>query len=104
MNNEGGLNYLNTISSNGDYSLIDKLQLQNTQVTNVSQTTIGHNVTNNLMHVIYLVVFLSDITDHYPIAYCVTRGSNRTKLKIKQDNHYCYRDTAQPTSRAAVSI
>ena len=91
VNNEDGLNYLNTISSNEAYSLINKP----TRVTNVSQTTIDHIVTNDSTHVIYPVIFLSDLTDHYPIACCVTGDPNRTNLKIKQDNHYCYRDTGQ---------
>ena len=91
MNNEDGLNYVNTFSSNGAYSLINKP----TQVTNVLQTTIDHIVTNDSMHVIYPVIFLSDLTDHYPIACRVTRDPNRTNLKIKLDNHYCYRDTGQ---------
>ena len=91
MNNEDGLKYLNTIFSNGAYSLINKP----TRVINVSQTTIDHIVTNDSTHVIYPVIFLSDLTDHYPIACCVTREPNRTNLKIKPDNHYCYRDTGQ---------
>ena len=91
VNNEGGLNYLNTIFSNGAYLLINKP----TRVTNVSQTTIDNIVTNNSTHVIYPIIFLSDLTDHYPIACCVTGDSNRTNLKIKQDNHYCYKDTSQ---------
>ena len=66
-----------------------------TRVTNVSQTTIDHIVTNDSTHAIYPVIFLSDLTDHYPIACCVTGDPNRTNLKIKQDNHYCYRDTGQ---------
>ena len=90
VNNEGGLNYLNTIFSNGAYSLIDKL----TRVTNSLQTTIDHIVTNDSRHVMH-PIFLSDLTDHYPIAYRVTRGPNRTKLKTKQDNHYCFKDTGQ---------
>ena len=64
MNNEDSLNYLNTISSNGACSLINKP----TQVTNVSQTIIDHIVTNDSTHVIYPVIFLSDLTDHYRIA------------------------------------
>ena len=91
VNNEGGLNYLNTISSNGAYSLINKP----TRVTNVSQMTIDHIVTNDSTHVIYPIIFLSDLTEHYPIACCVTGDPNRTNLKIKQDNYYCYRDTSQ---------
>ena len=91
MNNEDGLNYLNTISSNGAYSLINK----RTRVTNVSQTTIDHIVTNDSTHVIYPVIFLSDLTDHCPNACCATGDLNRTSLKIKQDNHYCYRNTGQ---------
>ena len=59
------------------------------------QTTFDHIVTNDSTHVIYPVIFLSDLTDHYPIACCVTGDPNRTNLKIKQDNHYCYRDTGQ---------
>ena len=91
VNNEGGLNYLNTISSNGAYSLINK----STRVTNVSQTTTDHIVTNDSTHVIYPIIFLSDVTDPYPIACCVTGDSNRTNLKIRQDNHCCNRDTGQ---------
>ena len=91
VNNEGGLNYLNTISNNGAFSLINKP----TRVKSVSQTTIDHIITNDSTHVIYPIIFLSDLTDHYPIACCVTGDSNRTNLKIKQDNHYCYRDTDQ---------
>ena len=84
VNDEDGLNYLNTISSNGAYSLINKP----TRVTNVSQVTIHHIVTNDSMHVIHPITSLSDLMNHYPIACCVTRGPNRTKLKIKQDNYY----------------
>ena len=40
VNNEGGLNYLNTISSNGASSVTDKP----TCVTNASQTTFDHTV------------------------------------------------------------
>ena len=91
VNNEGGLKYLFTISSNGAYSHINKP----TRVTNVSQTTIDLIVTNDLTHVIYPIRFPSDLTDHYPIACCVTGDPNRTNLKIKQDNHSCYRDTGR---------
>ena len=72
VNNEDGLNYLNTISSNGAYSLINKP----TRVTNVSQTAIDHIVTNDSTHVIHSVIFLSDLTDHYPIACYVTGDPN----------------------------
>ena len=72
VNNEDGLNHLNTISSNGAYSLINKP----TRVTNVSQMAIDHVVTNDSTHVIYPVIFLSDLTDHYPTACCVTGESN----------------------------
>ena len=74
-NNEGGLNYLNTIFSNGAYCFIDK----STRVTNVSQTTLDHFVTNYLTHILYpFILFLSDLTDHYSNACRVTRGPNRT--------------------------
>ena len=38
VNNEGGLNYLYTVFSNGAYSLLGKP----TRVTKISQTTIDH--------------------------------------------------------------
>ena len=91
VNNEDDLNYLNTISSNGAYSFINKP----TRVTNVSQTTIDHIVISDSTRVVYPVIIQRDLTDHYPIACCVTGDPNITNLKIKQDNHYCYRDTDQ---------
>ena len=78
VNNEGGLNYVNMISSNGAYSLINKP----TQVTNVSQTTIDHIVTNDSMHVIHPIIFVSDLTDHYPTACCVTGDPNTVVLNL----------------------
>ena len=47
------------------------------------------------MHIIYPVILLSDITDHYPIDCFVTRDPNTTISKIKQDNYYRSRDTGQ---------
>ena len=47
VNNEGCLIYLNTISSKGAYCLIDKP----TRVTNVSQMTVDHIVTNDSTYV-----------------------------------------------------
>ena len=35
--------------------------------------TIDHIVTNDSTHVIYPIIFPSDLTDHYSIACCVTR-------------------------------
>ena len=84
MSNEGGLNYLNTISSNGAYSLIDKP----TRVTNVSQTTIDHIVTNDLMHVMHPIIFLSDIASHYPIAQGRTQRVLKGGLNFSKSNQY----------------
>ena len=53
------------------------------------------SLTTQPMYVIHPIILLSDLTDHYPIACCVTRGPNRTKLKITQDNHYYFRNTRQ---------
>ena len=82
VNNECGLNYLNTFSSNEAYSLIDTL----TRVTNVSQTTIDNIVTHDSTHVIHPIILLSDITDLYTIAcFATKKNPYRTNLKITLD-------------------
>ena len=54
--------YTQMVASNGAYSLIDK----STRITNTSQTVIDHIIINDKTSIINPIIFLSDITDHYP--------------------------------------
>ena len=63
------------VASNGAYSLIDKP----THITNTSQTVIDHIITNDTTSIIYPIIFLSDITDHHPVACVLTNGRHEQK-------------------------
>ena len=68
--------YLNMISSNGAFLPIDK----HTRVIGNSRSIIDHVITNDISNTIFSCVFLSDISDHFPIAIIVERKNK------KQDN------------------
>ena len=70
--------HLNMLSSNGAFLSIDK----HTRVIGKSRSTIDHVIINDIS-IIFPCVFLSDISDHFPIAIIV-----KCKNK-KQDNIRC---------------
>ena len=51
------------LNSNGVYSLIDKP----TRVTGSSVTIIDHILTNDTSNIIYPCMFLSEISDQFPV-------------------------------------
>ena len=71
--------HLNMISSNDAFLPIDKY----TRVIGNSRFIIDHVITNDISNTIFSCVFLSDISDYFPIAIIVER-----KIK-KQDNIRC---------------
>ena len=71
--------YLNMILSNGAFLPIDK----HTRVTGNSRSIINHVITNDISNTIFPCIFLSDISDHFPIAITVERKNK------KQDNIKC---------------
>ena len=60
--------YLNMLWSNSTFQLINKP----TRVTKQSTTIIDHILTNDTTNVIYPLILLSDITDHYPTACIIS--------------------------------
>ena len=60
--------YLNMISSNGAFLPIDK----HTRVIGNSSSIIDHAITNDISNTIFPYVFISDISDHFPIAFRVS--------------------------------
>ena len=85
-------NYLSMLSSNGAYMLIDIP----TCVSGESKTTIDHVITNDIHNVIYPCVFLSDISDHLPVA-CLVASAPKSSTGMPKNNNlkenYMYRDT-----------
>ena len=57
------------ISSNGAFLPIDK----HTRVIGNSRSIIDDVITNDIFNTIFACVFLSDISDHFPIAIIVER-------------------------------
>ena len=57
------------VVSIGAFSLIGKP----TRMTNTSQTFTDHILTNDTTNIIYPIIFLSEITDHYPVACVLTK-------------------------------
>ena len=56
---------------------------KHTRVIGNSKSIIDHAITNNISNAIFPCVFLSDISDHFPIAIIVERKNK------KQDNIKC---------------
>ena len=67
------------ISSNGAFLPIDK----HTRVIGNSRSNINHVITSDICNTIFPCVFLSDISDYFPIAIIVERKNE------KQDNIRC---------------
>ena len=67
------------ISSNGAFLPIDK----HTRVIGNSRSNINHVITSDISNTIFSCVFLSDISDYFPIAIIVERKNE------KQDNIRC---------------
>ena len=64
------------ISSNGAFLPIDK----HTRVIGNSRSIIDHVITNDISNIIFPCVFLSDISDHFPIAIIVERKNKKNKI------------------------
>ena len=67
------------ISNNGAFLPIDK----NTQIIGKSRSIIDHVITNDISNTIFQCIFLSDISDHFPIAIIVQR-KNKNQDKNMQ--------------------
>ena len=65
--------YLNMISNNGAFLPIDK----HTRVINNSRSIIDHVITNDISNTIFPCVFLSDISDYFPIAIIVEQKNKQ---------------------------
>ena len=61
------------ISSKGAFLPIDK----HTRVTGNSRSIIDHVITNDISNTIFPCVFISDISDHFPIAIIVERKNKQ---------------------------
>ena len=59
--------FFNMLNSNGVYSLIDKP----THVTGTSSTNIDHILTDDTSNIIYPCIFLSEISDYFPVGFLV---------------------------------
>ena len=70
--------YLNMISSNGAFLPIDK----HTRVIGKSRSIIDHVIRDDIANKIFPCVFLSDISDHFPIAIIVKR-KNKKQVNIR---------------------
>ena len=77
--------YLNMISSNGGFFPIDK----HTRVKGNSRSLIDHVITNDISNTIFPCVFISDISDYFPIEIIVER-------KNKQHDNSRYNKLKQP--------
>ena len=80
--------FLNALNSNGVYSFIDKP----TTVTGSSSTTIDHILTNDTSNIIYPSIFLSEISDHFPVESLVAHyklNSNNNNQKSKTAKYMC---------------
>jgi len=69
-------NYTNLLASNAALQLINKP----TRVTKTSKTIIDHIITNNISNIIHPCIFLSDLSNHYPVA-CIIAGKPSTHQK-----------------------
>ena len=65
--------YLNITSSNGVFLPSDK----HNRVIGNSKSIIDHVITNDISNTIFSCVFLSDISDHFPIAIIVERKNKQ---------------------------
>ena len=79
--------YTQMVASNRAYLLMDKP----IRITNTSQTFIDHIITNDTISITYPIIFLSDITDHYPVACVLTNSIYEQKNKHCEQPIY-YRD------------
>jgi len=73
------------LTSNSALRLIDKP----TRVTDLSATILDDVITNNISNVVHLCIFLSDLSDHYPVA-CIVSGKPSKKKQPK--TYIKYRD------------
>ena len=68
-----------------------------TRVSGESKTTADHVITNDIHKVIYPCVFLSDISDHLPVA-CLVASAPKSSTGMPKNNNskenYMYRDTS----------
>ena len=67
------------LASNGAFLLTDKP----TRIFGETRTRIDHIITNDTCNVIYLCVFLGDISDHFPVACLVAHNSCSKKGRGK---------------------
>ena len=80
--------YLNMISSNGIFLPIDK----HTRVISNSRSIIDHVITNDISNTIFSCVFLSDISDHFPIAIIVERKNKQQDNSRYNKQPYFFRN------------
>ena len=80
--------YLNMISSNGAFLPIDK----HTRVLGNSGSIIDHVITNDISNTIFPCLFLSDISDHFPIAIIVERKNKQQDNSRYNKQPYFFRN------------
>ena len=85
---EKSASYLNMISSNGAHMLIDKP----TRISGDCSSIIDHIITNDCSNLIYPCVFLSDLSDHFPVACFVASNSSNSKSSPRKKLAFYYRD------------
>ena len=80
--------YLNMLTSNGAFLLIDKP----TRVTNTSSSIIDHIITNDNNNILYPCIICSGLTDHFPVACFVAINSRNLKASRNSDQPVFIRD------------
>ena len=89
---ESSNNYLNMLASNGAFLLIDKP----TRMFGETRTLIDHIITNDPSNIIYPCVFLSDISDHFPVACFVANNYSSKKGRSHINKvSYSYRNMSR---------
>ena len=76
------------ISSNGAFLPIDK----HTRVKGNSRSIIDHVITNDISNTIFPCVFISDISDHFPIAIIVERKNKQQDNSRYNKQPYFFRN------------
>ena len=80
--------YLNMLTSNGTFLLIDKP----TRETNTSSSIIDHIITNDNNNILYPCIIRSGLTDHFPVACFVAINSRNLKVSRNSDQPVFIRD------------
>ena len=85
--------YLNMLTSNGAFLLIDKP----TRVTNTSSSNIDHIITNDNNNILYPCIFRSGLTDHFPVAFFVAKESRNLEKDVCRNSEQpiFYRDKSR---------